>query len=123
VATAPQYHENHILAAPLIFNLLMGRNWPPTRDDRKEAVAVCQELGLGPLLSRMPAGLLEMVGDSGWQLSQGERSRIYLARAILQGAPLVILDESFAALDPETLEQCLECALRRAPSLLVIAHP
>jgi ATP-binding cassette, subfamily B, bacterial len=123
VATAPQYHENHILAAPLIFNLLMGRNWPPTRVDRKEAVAVCQELGLGPLLSRMPAGLLEMVGDSGWQLSQGERSRIYLARAILQGAPLVILDESFAALDPETLEQCLECALRRAPSLLVIAHP
>jgi len=35
----------------------------------------------------------------------------------------VILDESFAALDPETLEQCLECVLRRAPSLLVIAHP
>jgi len=123
VATAPQFHENHILAAPLIFNLLMGRNWPPAKDDRKEAIAVCQELGLGPLLSRMPAGLLEMVGDSGWQLSQGERSRIYLARAILQGAPLVILDESFAALDPETLEQCLECALRRAPSLLVIAHP
>ena len=43
--------------------------------------------------------------------------------AILQGAPLVILDESFAALDPETLEQCLQCVLRRAPSLLVIAHP
>jgi ABC-type transport system involved in cytochrome bd biosynthesis fused ATPase/permease subunit len=71
----------------------------------------------------MPAGLTEMVGDTGWQLSQGERSRVFLARAILQGAPLVILDESFAALDPETLEQCLECVLRRAPSLLVIAHP
>ncbi len=123
VATAPQYHENHILAAPLQFNLLMGRGWPPRAEDVREAVAVCRELGLAPLLSRMPAGLMEMVGDSGWQLSQGERSRIYLARAILQGAPLVILDESFAALDPETLEQCLECALKRAPSLLVIAHP
>ena len=29
VATAPQYHENHILAASLSFNLLMGRQWPP----------------------------------------------------------------------------------------------
>lgn len=123
VATAPQYHENHILAAPLQFNLLMGRNWPPSPEDMIEALAVCRELGLGPLLERMPAGLSEMVGDTGWQLSQGERSRVFLARAILQDTPLVILDESFAALDPETLEQCLECVLRRVPSLLVIAHP
>jgi ATP-binding cassette subfamily B protein len=123
VATAPQYHENHVMAAPLIFNLLMGRAWPPSPEDIQDAFAVCTELGLGSLLERMPAGLWEMVGDTGWQLSQGERSRVYLARAILQRAPLVILDESFAALDPETLEQCLECVLRRAPSLLVIAHP
>lgn len=123
VATAPQYHQNHILAAPLLFNLLMGRNWPLLAGDAKEAAVVCEELGLGPLLSRMPAGLMEMVGDTGWQLSQGERSRVYLARAILQQAPLILLDESFAALDPETLEQCLHCVLKRAPSLLVIAHP
>lgn len=123
VATAPQYHENHILAAPLGFNLLMGRAWPASREDVREAMAVCQELGLRPLIEKMPGGFNEMVGDSGWQLSQGERSRVYLARAILQGAPLVILDESFAALDPETLEQCLQCVLKRAPSLLVIAHP
>lgn len=123
VATAPQYHENHILAAPLGFNLLMGRAWPASQEDVREAMAVCQELGLRPLIEKMPGGLNEMVGDSGWQLSQGERSRVYLARAILQSAPLVILDESFAALDPETLEQCLQCVLKRAPSLLVIAHP
>jgi len=123
VATAPQYHENHILSATLLFNLLMSRAWPPSPGDRKEAAEVCRELGLGPLLERMPAGLYEMVGDSGWQLSQGERSRVFLARALLQGAELVVLDESFAALDPESLEQCLETVLRRAPSLLVIAHP
>jgi ATP-binding cassette, subfamily B, bacterial len=123
VATAPQYHENHILAAPLDFNLLMGRSWPPSPDDMKEAYDVCHELGLGGLLERMPAGLSEMVGDTGWQLSQGEKSRVFLARALLQGAPLMILDESFAALDPETLQQCLQCVLRRASSLMVIAHP
>lgn len=123
VGTAPQYHENHILSGPLHFNLLIGRSFPLADRDVRDAEEVCQELGLGPLLERMPAGIMEMVGDTGWQLSQGERSRVYLARAILQGAPLVILDESFAALDPETLEQCLQCVLRRAPSLLVIAHP
>jgi ATP-binding cassette subfamily B protein len=123
VATAPQYHENHILAAALIFNLLMGRAWPPVPDDVREATAVCEELGLGPLLSRMPAGIWEMMGETGWQLSQGERSRVFLARALLQGAELVVLDESFAALDPLSLEQCLQTVLRRAPSLLVIAHP
>ena len=71
----------------------------------------------------MPSGLMQMVGETGWQLSHGERSRLYLARALLQGAPLVVLDESFAALDPETLGVCLSCALRRADTLLVIAHP
>jgi ABC-type multidrug transport system fused ATPase/permease subunit len=71
----------------------------------------------------MPAGLLQMVGETGWQLSHGERSRLYIARALLQGAALIILDESFAALDPETLHGVQQCVLARAPTLLVIAHP
>ncbi len=123
IVAAPQYHENHILSAPFAFNLLMGRAWPPTEEDLKEAWQVCQELGLGPLLERMPGGLQQMVGDTGWQLSQGERSRVFMARALLQRAELVVLDESFAALDPENLKQALECVLRRAPALVVVAHP
>ena len=121
--SAPQYHENHILTGSLAFNLLMGRNWPPAFEDLAEAEAICRELGLGDLLERMPAGLQQMVGESGWQLSQGERSRIFLARALLQNPGLVLLDESFAALDPENLRQSLECVLRRAETLLVVAHP
>jgi ATP-binding cassette subfamily B protein len=35
----------------------------------------------------------------------------------------MVLDESLAALDPDNLEQCLECVMRRAGTLLVIAHP
>jgi ATP-binding cassette subfamily B protein len=123
IAAAPQYHENHVLSAPLVFNLLLGRNWPPSDDDRKEARQVCLELGLGPLLERMPGGLEQMVGETGWQLSQGERSRIFIARALLQRASVVLLDESFAALDPENLRLCLECVLRRAETLVVVAHP
>ncbi|MGR8930145.1 MAG: ATP-binding cassette domain-containing protein [Gammaproteobacteria bacterium] len=120
---APQFHENHIFTGTLAFNLLMGRRWPASTLDLREAHALCLELGLGELLERMPAGLMQMVGETGWQLSHGERSRVFLARALLQNAELTILDESFAALDPETLEKCLSCALARASTLMVIAHP
>lgn len=120
---APQYHDNHIMAGTLSFNLLMGRGWPASEADVQEAQTLCEELGLGELLARMPAGLQQRVGETGWQLSHGEKSRIFLARALLQRTPLTVLDESFAALDPPTLRRCLECALRRTDALVVIAHP
>jgi ATP-binding cassette subfamily B protein len=123
IVTAPQFHENHIFVETFAFNLLMGRRWPPLPSDLEEAELICRELGLGDLLARMPAGFQQMVGESGWQLSHGERSRLYIARALLQQADLIILDESFAALDPENLKRALQCVLRRASTLLVIAHP
>jgi ATP-binding cassette subfamily B protein len=84
---------------------------------------VCDELGLSELIAKMPAGLDQMLGDSGWRLSHGERSRLFIARALLQRGEVIVLDESFAALDPETAALCLRCALARAPALVVIAHP
>jgi ATP-binding cassette, subfamily B, bacterial len=121
--SAPQFHDNHILSGSLAFNLLMGREWPAPKPLVRQAELLCEELGLGALLERMPGGINQYVGETGWQLSHGERSRIFLARALLQGAHLTILDESFAALDPETLALCLECSLKRARTLMVIAHP
>jgi ATP-binding cassette, subfamily B, bacterial len=123
VAAAPQYHENHVFSGTIAFNLLLGRGWPHTQRDLQDASDVCAELGLDDLLRRMPGGMQQMVGETGWQLSQGERSRLFLARALLQNSRMVILDESFAALDPENLRQALECALRRSEALMVVAHP
>jgi ATP-binding cassette subfamily B protein len=71
----------------------------------------------------MPAGLQQIVGETGWQLSQGEKSRLYMARALLQGADIVIFDESFGALDPESLRNSLALVLRSVKTVLVIAHP
>jgi ATP-binding cassette subfamily B protein len=122
VTSAPQFHENFVFTGMLNYNLLMGGNWPPSGPVAQEALELCEELGLGPVLARMPGGMEQLVGECGWQLSHGERSRLYIARALLQGADLVILDESFAALDPETLRQCMECVFRRAGTLFVIAH-
>jgi ATP-binding cassette subfamily B protein len=123
VAASPQFHENHVLTGSLAFNLLMSRSWPPDAGDLKEAEAICEELGLRSLLDRMPSGLSQIVGETGWQLSHGERSRIFIARALLQKADLIVLDESFAALDPKNLRSALQCVLKRSQTLIVVAHP
>ncbi|WP_292927140.1 ABC transporter ATP-binding protein [Novosphingobium sp. PASSN1] len=123
VTAAPQFHENHILSGTFAFNLLMGRQWPASEADLAEAAGLCEELGLGDLLRRMPGGLHQRIGETGWQLSHGERSRVFLARALLQRAAVTILDESFASLDPATMDQCLRTALARSETLVVIAHP
>jgi ATP-binding cassette subfamily B protein len=88
---APQFDENHILTGTLAFNLLMGRRWPETEENLQVAEALCLDLGLGDLLGRMPSGLMQMVGETGWQLSHGERSSVYLARALLQNAQLTCM--------------------------------
>jgi len=123
IVSAPQFHENHVFTETFAFNLLMGQRWPPSEEEVQEAEDICRELGLDRLIQRMPAGLFQMVGETGWQLSHGERSLLYVARALLQRARIMILDESFAALDPETLRRSLDCVLKRAPTLMVIAHP
>ncbi len=122
VATAPQFHENFVFANTLAFNLLLGRIWPPSARDLEEANQVCRELGLESLVARMPGGLFQLVGETGWQLSHGERSRLYIARALLRNSDLLILDESFSALDPETMQDVLGCVLNRAQTLVVISH-
>jgi ATP-binding cassette subfamily B protein len=123
IVIAPQFHENHVLMGTFAFNVLLGRGWPPRPGDLEAVDQTCRALGLGDLLDRMPAGMQQVVGETGWQLSHGEKSRLYLARALLQDADVIILDESFAALDPGTLRQCLTCVLETSPTLLVIAHP
>ena len=123
VVLAPQFHDNHVLLGSLAFNLLMGRNWPPTPQDLEAAWQVCQRLGMGPLLERMPGGMFQLVGETGWQLSHGEQSRLFMARALLQGTELVILDESLAALDPKTLQKTADLLFESARSVLLVAHP
>ena len=123
ITAAPQFHENHVLSQSFGFNLLMGREWPASAESLDEAQELCRELGLGDLLARMPGGLSQPIGETGWQLSHGEKSRLYIARTLLQGAELVILDESFASLDPETMGVAVRCVLKHAPSLIVVCHP
>jgi ATP-binding cassette subfamily B protein len=123
IAVAPQFGENHLFSDTLAFNLLMGRQWPPEEVDLQRAENLCREMGLGDLLDRMPAGIHQMVGDTGWQLSHGERSRVFVARALLQGSEILVLDESIGPLDPESRLVVMDCVERHARTLIVIGHP
>jgi ABC-type multidrug transport system fused ATPase/permease subunit len=70
----------------------------------------------------MPAGLQQIVGETGWQLSQGERSLVYIARALLAQPDLLILDESLGPLDPHTARQALQTILVHASTVIIISQ-
>jgi thiol reductant ABC exporter CydD subunit len=91
-------------------------------DERvREAARLAQADGF---IRALPDGYATVIGDGGRPLSAGERRRVALARALLRDAPLVILDEPTADLDPDTAA-AIELELERAGegrTLLVIAH-
>ena len=80
--------------------------------------------GVQEIVERLPDGWRTRVGEGGTALSGGERQRVSVARALLKQAPIVLLDEATAALDPEN-ERFLTDALRtlaERSTVLVIAH-
>lgn len=75
-------------------------------------------------ISELPKGYQTLVGEGGASLSGGERQRISIARAILKDAPIVILDEATASVDPENereLQQAI-AELTKDKTILMIAH-
>ncbi|MBB5435289.1 ATP-binding cassette subfamily B protein [Nocardiopsis composta] len=92
-----------------------------TDAELEEAMRAAQ---LGRLLESLPDGLETMVGDRGYRLSGGEKQRLAIARLLLKGPSVVVLDEATAHLDAESeaaVQQALATALEGRTSL-VIAH-
>jgi ATP-binding cassette subfamily B protein len=101
-------------------NIRIGR-MDATEDEVRAAAraACCDEF-----VSELPEGYDTLLGENGATLSGGERQRISIARALLKDAPIVLLDEATASLDPEN-EMLIQQAVARliaGKTVVVIAH-
>ena len=76
------------------------------------------------LIARLPQGYETWVGEHGLRLSGGERQRVAIARAVLKDAPILLLDEPTAGLDPATEREFLDLLFETlgGRSLLLITH-
>ena len=101
-------------------NIRLGR-----RDATDEEVlAAARAANCDEFVERMPQGYQTMIGENGSRLSGGERQRISIARALLKGAPVVLLDEATASLDVENETKVQEALSRllAGKTVIVIAH-
>ena len=75
-------------------------------------------------IMQLPEGFDTMIGEGGSTLSGGEKQRISIARAMLKGAPVVLLDEATSSLDPENEAQIQQAISRlvQGRTVIVIAH-
>lgn len=91
---------------------------------REDVIAAARAAQAHGFITALPNGYDTEVGESGCDLSGGERQRVAIARAILKDAPIVLLDEATAAIDPvneRALQDALS-ALVRDRTLIVVAH-
>ena len=112
--------EQFLFNTSLYENIRLGKP-DASREEvlRAASLAQCDEF-----LERFPQGIDSKAGDGGKMLSGGERQRVSLARALLKDAPVIVLDEATAFVDPEN-EEKMNTAISeviRGKTVLIIAH-
>jgi ATP-binding cassette subfamily C protein CydD len=101
-------------------NITLGR----TGHSEADLLRAAHDAGLGELLDRLPHGLGTPVGDGGWGFSGGEIQRLALARTLVTGTRLMLLDEPTAHLDALTELRILQviCRAARGSTTVVASH-
>lgn len=101
-------------------NICFGK--PDATED--EMIAAAKKARCHDFIMQLPNGYNTVVGEGGGTLSGGEKQRISIARAIMKNAPIIILDEATASIDPENehLIQHAISELTRGKTVITIAH-
>jgi ATP-binding cassette subfamily C protein CydD len=118
VAWLPQ--QPTLFRGTIADNIRLGA--PEANDDDVRTASVLA--GAHAFVAGLPEGYATVVGDGGRPVSAGQRQRVALARAFLRDAPLVVLDEPTANLDPESAEIVGDAVerLREGRTVLLIVH-
>ena len=101
-------------------NIKMGKETAT----REEVIDAAKKASCHDFIMALPEGYDTMVGEGGSTLSGGEKQRISIARALLKDAPIVLLDEATASLDPENevLIQAAISELVNEKTVIIVAH-
>lgn len=114
------FQEVYLFDDSIYNNIKIGRPGA----SKEEIIAAAEKAQVLDFLWDLPEGINCLVGEGGSKLSGGQKQRISIARALLKDAPIVILDEATASLDPENeiyIQQAIQ-ELVKSKTVLVIAH-
>ncbi|KAB2452298.1 thiol reductant ABC exporter subunit CydD [Bacillus sp. CH126_4D] len=122
-ATREEWQKNiaYIPQQPYIFPLSLKDNicFYETNTTDEEVERVIDEVGLRSLVTSLPNGMYERIGEGGRMLSGGQEQRVAMARALLSKKPIILLDEPTAHLDIETEFEIKQAMLRLFEGKLV----
>lgn len=90
----------------------------------EDVIAAAKKAACHDFIMALPDGYETVVGEGGATLSGGEKQRIAIARAIMKDAPIIILDEATANVDPENEKELTEAInnLTKQKTIIMIAH-
>jgi ATP-binding cassette subfamily B protein len=114
------FQDTYLFYGSVLDNLLIARS----AASREEAIAATQLANAHDFIAALPDGYDTIIGERGMRLSGGERQRIAIARAILKGAPFLILDEATSHVDGASdrlIQESLDRLMKKHTSL-IIAH-
>ena len=114
------FQSVYLFADTIENNIKFGRQ----DASHEEVVEAAKKACCHEFISKLPNGYNTVIGEGGATLSGGEKQRISIARAIMKDAPIIILDEATANVDPENEKELVEAVdtLTKEKTIIMIAH-